>query len=288
MAGRAEVLLEANIDGIGKVESEPADEGDVGAAPAVDRLVVVADDEHATPMRSERLQPGVLGEIDVLVFVRMDPVEFARPSRAVVGVIDQGEGRPEKKIAEVGRVGFPQARLIFGVHFRRRRQSGGVDRGMETVRFADPVFDMGGRALRRHQEVLESPDVPGHDLDRVALAAVVFIGGEVHRLHDAAENAAGVVGVEDVEIVAQRGDFGRGAQLAGREPMKRAEPVGSGVRTEGGADPARHFRRGLVGEGDGEDAMGRDAVDRDAVGDGCGQRRCLAGPAPASTRIDPG
>jgi hypothetical protein len=35
MAGRAKVLLEANIDRIGKVEFEAADEGDVSAAPAI-------------------------------------------------------------------------------------------------------------------------------------------------------------------------------------------------------------------------------------------------------------
>jgi hypothetical protein len=36
----------------------------------------------------------------------------------------------------------------------------------------------------------------------------------------------------------------------------------------------------LVGEGDGENAMGRNAVDRDPVSDGCGQRRGLSGPCP--------
>jgi hypothetical protein len=35
MAGRAKILLEANIDRIREVASETADEGDVGAAPAV-------------------------------------------------------------------------------------------------------------------------------------------------------------------------------------------------------------------------------------------------------------
>jgi hypothetical protein len=35
MAGRAEILLEANVDRIREVASETADEGDVGAAPTV-------------------------------------------------------------------------------------------------------------------------------------------------------------------------------------------------------------------------------------------------------------
>ena len=57
MAGRAEILLEANVDCIREVASETADEGDVGPAPTVDRLVVVADDEHASSVGRQRLQP---------------------------------------------------------------------------------------------------------------------------------------------------------------------------------------------------------------------------------------
>ena len=79
MAGRAEILLEANVDRIREVASETADEGDVGAAPTVDRLVVVADDEHASGVGRERLQPCVLCEIDVLILVGVDPVELAGP-----------------------------------------------------------------------------------------------------------------------------------------------------------------------------------------------------------------
>jgi hypothetical protein len=58
--------------------------------------------------------------------------------------------------------------------------------------------------------------------------------------------------------------------------LSRAEPVRRGVRTERGADPARHLAGGFVGEGDGQDAMGRNAVDRDPVCDGGGEGRRFA------------
>jgi hypothetical protein len=45
-------------------------------------------------------------------------------------------------------------------------------------------------------------------------------------------------------------------------------------------DPARHLAGGFVGEGDGENTMGRNAVDGNPVGDGGGQSRGLSGPCP--------
>ena len=60
------------------------------------------------------------------------------------------------------------------------------------------------------------------DFDGIALAALILVVRQVHRLHDPAEDAAGIVGVEDVEVVAQRCDFWTGAQLTGRQAMERA------------------------------------------------------------------
>jgi hypothetical protein len=59
-------------------------------------------------------------------------------------------------------------------------------------------------------------------LAAIAFAALGLVARQVHRLHDPAEDAAGIVGVEDVEVVAQQCDFWTGAQLTGRQAMKRA------------------------------------------------------------------
>ena len=94
--------------------------------------------------------------------------------------------------------------------------------GAGPVPSGDPVFYMAPRALRRHQEVFEFPDVGCDDFDGIAFAALILVVRQVHRFHDPAEDAAGIVGVEDVEVVAQRCDFWTGAQLTGRQAMKRA------------------------------------------------------------------
>ena len=46
MSGGAEILLETDLEGIRKVAGETADVSDVAPAPAIDRLVIVADDEE--------------------------------------------------------------------------------------------------------------------------------------------------------------------------------------------------------------------------------------------------
>jgi hypothetical protein len=106
--------------------------------------------------------------------------------------------------------------LIFRVDFGRHRQSDDVDGGADPVPFGDLVFYMAPCALRRHQEVFEFADMACDDFDGVAFAALVLVARQVHRLHDPAEDAAGIVSVEDVEIVALRCDFWTGAQLTGR------------------------------------------------------------------------
>jgi hypothetical protein len=184
-------------------------------------LVVVADNEHTSSVGRERLQPCVQCEIDVLILVGVDPVEPAGPAHAIVGVVDQSQRRPEEEIAEVGRVGLSQTGLIFWVDFGRHRQSGDVD-GAGPVPFGEPVFYMAPRALRRHEQIFEFPDVACDNFDGIALAALILVVRQVHRLHDPAKDAAGIVGVEDVEVVAQRCDFWTGVQLTGRQAMKRA------------------------------------------------------------------
>src|SRR5208282_714370 len=81
MAGRAKVLLEPDVDGVGKVTTEPAYVGHIRAAPAVDRLVIVANGEDPLAMRGKHLEPSLLSEIDVLVFVGVNPIELPGPSR---------------------------------------------------------------------------------------------------------------------------------------------------------------------------------------------------------------
>ena len=72
---RAVVLLEADDLRAGKVFFEAEDVGDLGAAPGVDRLVVIADAAEVARGLGEQPQPFVLRLVGVLIFVDEDVAE---------------------------------------------------------------------------------------------------------------------------------------------------------------------------------------------------------------------
>ena len=72
---RAVVLIEGNNHGFGIVFFEVEDISDIRLAPAVNRLVVVADREEVSVAFGERVKEGVLGVIGILVFVDEDKLE---------------------------------------------------------------------------------------------------------------------------------------------------------------------------------------------------------------------
>jgi hypothetical protein len=76
MAGGAVVALQPDHLGAGKVLLEAQDVVDLGAAPAIDRLVVVADaaDIVAGPRLAlgEQAQPQILRDVGVLILVDED------------------------------------------------------------------------------------------------------------------------------------------------------------------------------------------------------------------------
>ena len=81
---RAVVLLELDHLRVREVALEVEDVADVGAAEAVDRLVVVADHHQVAVLAGEQLQQPVLGVVGVLVLVDEDVAEGAAPALADV------------------------------------------------------------------------------------------------------------------------------------------------------------------------------------------------------------
>src|SRR4051794_29531083 len=75
MRCRAVILLESNDLGARKVFFETENVRDFGAAPRIDRLVVVADATEVPLRLGEELQPFVLRLIGVLIFVDQDVAE---------------------------------------------------------------------------------------------------------------------------------------------------------------------------------------------------------------------
>ena len=73
----AVVALQPDDRGAGEVLLEAQDVVDLGAAPAVDRLVVVADAADVGRAAGQQPQPQVLGDVGVLVLVDQDVAEAA-------------------------------------------------------------------------------------------------------------------------------------------------------------------------------------------------------------------
>ena len=87
-------------------------------------------------------------------------------------------------------------------------------------------------------------------------AAVVIGCGNVHRLHHALDHAPRVVGIEDIEAGAQRGNLRLNAELARAQAVKGADPARRGPVAEDCADAGGHLGGRLIGERGGEHAVG--------------------------------
>ena len=256
--GGAVVLLEADHLRAGEVLLEAEDVADLGAAPAVDRLVVVADAADVVVGAGEEAEPEVLGDVGVLVLVDEDVAEPALVLGEDVGVgLQDGDGVQEE-VAEVAGVERAQAVLVGGVELAAAVVEGGGFRG--------------GDALGGEGAVLPAVDQAGEEAGRPALL-VDRLGQD-----DLAQEAELVVGVEDGEVRLQADELGVAAEDAHGERVEGAEP-GHPLddAADEVADAGLHLAGGLVGEGDGEDLVGAGAAGVEEVRDAGGQRLGLAG-----------
>ena len=87
MPGRAVVALQPDDGGAGKVVLEAQDVVDLGAAPAVDRLVVITDAADVRRALRQQSEPQVLRNVCVLVFVDEDIAEPPVIFRQHVGML---------------------------------------------------------------------------------------------------------------------------------------------------------------------------------------------------------
>ena len=116
--GAAEVLAERDDAGLREVALEIEDVADVGAAPAVDRLVGIADDAQVRIIHRQAAGDGVLGLVRVLIFVDEDIAKAGVELGAQLRVVLKGERGPEEQIVEV------DARWRRAASFRRPGRPG--------------------------------------------------------------------------------------------------------------------------------------------------------------------
>ena len=119
VAHAAVVLLELNRVRLGEVVLELEDVAQIGAAPRVDGLVVVANYHDVLVPCGQKHRDLVLRVVGVLVLVHHDVTEAILVRGENLGVVLQQQIRINQQIVEVERVRRAQALLQTLVHARR-------------------------------------------------------------------------------------------------------------------------------------------------------------------------
>ena len=235
MRGRAVVAFEFDDLRAGKVFLKAQDVVDFRAAPAVDRLVIVADATDVATLLCEQPQPQILRDVGVLIFVHQHIFEAFLIFGEDFGMLLKDAQSFEQQIAEIDRVQNFQPRLIGCIEFATFAIG-------KIMRFACWHF-VGCQAA-----VFPTVDVTGE----LSCGPAFFV--EVFRFDKLLEQADLIVGVEDGEVGAQTGEFRVAAQHLRADGVEGAEPLHAFDHTADEAtDAVFHFACGFVGEGHGED-----------------------------------
>ena len=112
---RTVIALQAHDGGVGEVLLEAQDVADLGAAPPVDRLVVVADAADVRRALGEQAQPEILRDVGVLILVDQDVAEPAMIEGEDIRMrLPQGDAM-HHEIAEIDGIHLGQPRLVLAV-----------------------------------------------------------------------------------------------------------------------------------------------------------------------------
>ena len=102
--GGAVIALQPDDAGAGEILLEAQDVLHLGAAPGIDRLVVVADAADVLAVLRQQAQPEILDQVGVLVFVHQDVAEDAVILRQHLGLAAQDFRHVQQQVAEIGGV----------------------------------------------------------------------------------------------------------------------------------------------------------------------------------------
>ncbi len=256
--GRAIVLGQAEHRGLGERLLEGEDVLHVGAAPAVDRLVVVPHHGQVPMDPGEALDEAELNPVRVLVLVHEDVNE----SRGVGAVdllvqLEETHGEPDEIVE------------VHGAAITERLLVGAVDLGHAPI-------DHGERGLlellRPHALVLQPRDAGS----RGRRSQVPVLGPRP--LEQIAQNGALVVRIVDHEVLGVAQKLGVASQDPHAGGVEGAQPDPEVLAAEEDLRARPHLARGLVGEGERENRALGDAALAHQVGDAAGQDARLAAP----------
>ena len=237
VGGRAIIALQPDHSRAGKILLEAQDVVDLGAAPAVDRLIVVADAADVLRALAEQPQPQILRDVGVLVLVDQGVFEPRLILREHGGMLPEQPDAFEQEVAEIGGVEHFQPILI-----------GGIELSAPAVREARCLA--GRHPVGREPAILPAVEEAGEQARRPAL--LVDVRGFQHLL----EEADLVVNVQNGEIGFQPDELGMPPQDFHADGVEGAEPRHAldGL-AEHSSDALLHLACRLVGEGNGENAV---------------------------------
>ena len=258
--GGAVVALQPHHLGAGEIALEAQDVVHLGAPPAVDRLVVIADAADVAPALGQQAQPQVLGDIGVLVLVHQQVAEALLEGLQHVRMGGEDGQIVQQQVAKVAGVQRPQPVLVLLVQHHALAVGEGLALGRRGL--------LRGQAL-----VLPAVDQAGEVARRPALQV------EVGRLNQLLQHPLLVVVVQDGEAGLQPHQLGVAAQDLRRHRVEGAEPAQPfSLAADQVADALAHFAGGLVGEGDDQQLPRPRTVGVQDMGQARGQHPRLAGP----------
>ncbi len=253
--GGTVVLFEPDRRGIGEVAQEVLHVLDARAAPAVDRLIVVADDEHLGTGAGQHADPGVLQRIGVLELVDQQMAPALAVVREQGLVVEPQLVRAQQQLGEVDQAAAP-ARVLVGAVDRNQGLCERIAVGLDRVGAAALVLgavDEPGRLPRREARLVQS-----EALDR------------------ALDQALLIVAVEDLERLGQAGLAPVPAQQAMRDAVERADRQAARAGADQRFGARTHLAGGLVRERHRQDRPRRYALDLEQPADPMGQYARLA------------
>ena len=261
MTRGAIVLLQLDGLAVFKVLLKVQDVGDVGAAPAINGLVIVAHDHEVLVLGGQQVGDLVLDVVGVLILVDANVAEALLILVEHLGAGAQQLERAHEQVVEVHRVGGAQAALQLQVDLRGLFVIGAVG-GFEHVLGAD-------------HGVFGRTDLAADHIDGELLLL------DTERLHNIAHHALGIVVIVDGELTGVAQQVGVLAQHAHAHGMEGAHPHAAGAAGNECCQTLAHLGRGLVGKRDGQDLPGLNAQVakhmRDAEGQDAGLARTGAG-----------
>ena len=258
VAVRTVVLLQADDVLHAELALEVAHVAHLGAAEAIDALVVVADAEHRraalAALVGKELEPAVLQAVGVLELVDQDVAE------AALVVAAQRLVALEQLVAAQQQLRKIHNRLALALRFILLVELNAL--AGEVVPGLDRVRSVAGFLLAV-DELLQ-------------LARRKFLVVDVERLQQALDGGELVARIEDLEQLRQPGVAVVGAQQAVGEAVKGADPHAAGAHRQHGRQAGEHFLGGFVGKCNRQDACGIDLTGLDQPGDAGGQHPRLA------------